>query len=94
MDLSGIDPIIGSLITTLISGAVVGYIRLAFGSVRKEMSTVADSVKATAARMEATLEKIEGRLDVHSERIHSIQVSQAKREGRDEAIKLVSEGGG
>lgn len=69
----------------LVAAAILGYIKLIRTSIAKDISSIAKDVKMSTARIEASVGKIETSVTTQGERLATVELSQARREGREEA---------
>ncbi len=78
--------VMGVLPTLAVAG-ITGYIKLAFGSISKD-------VKKSAERTEAALDKIESAVSGQENRLQKVEQSQAYREGREAERAILQAVGG
>lgn len=75
------------VLPTLAVAAITGYIKLAFGSISKD-------VKKAAERSEQALLKIESAVSGQENRLQKVEQSQAYREGREAERAVLQAVGG
>ena len=86
----GIVWLLQAILPPLAVAGIVGYIKLANRAVQTSIETVAKDIRKATERIETSIDKMESRLDKHDERLTKVEISQAIREGREQALAEIN----
>lgn len=83
------DWIMQLVLPGLAVAAITGYIRLAFGSIHKEIGVVSKDVRKSTERIEQSIVELKTELVDHDKRLDALEIGQAERIARENALAEV-----